>query len=141
CRESEWKFRLLTSAASTARCLAVAAKVVYDGCNPSGGFMATMKVVVAQMKTAQVPKPGADFEIVERAIPEPGAGQVRLKVRACGVCHSDSFTKEGSWPGIQYPRIPGHEVVGIVDAVGAGVSEWKKGGRVGVGWHGGHDNT
>jgi D-arabinose 1-dehydrogenase-like Zn-dependent alcohol dehydrogenase len=103
--------------------------------------MATLKVVVAQMKTAQISKPGADFEIVERDIPEPDAGQVRLKVQACGVCHSDSFTKEGSWPGIQYPRIPGHEVVGIVDAIGAGVSGWKRGQRAGVGWHGGHDNS
>ena len=93
------------------------------------------------MKVAQVPKPGADFEIVEREIPEPGAGQVRIKVQACGVCHSDVLTKEGSWPGIQYPRVPGHEVAGIIDEVGAGVSDWKKGQRVGVGWHGGHDGT
>ena len=96
---------------------------------------------VAQMKAAQVPKPGADFEIVERGIPEPGAGQVRIKVQACGVCHSDVLTKEGAWPGIQYPRVPGHEVAGIIDEVGAGVSAWKKGQRVGVGWHGGQDNT
>ncbi len=96
---------------------------------------------VATMKVAQVPGPGADFQIVEREIPEPSAGQVRIKVQACGVCHSDSLTKEGSWPGIQYPRIPGHEVAGIVDAVGAGVSGWKLGQRVGVGWHGGHDGT
>jgi len=93
------------------------------------------------MKVAQISSPGADFQIVERAIPEPGAGEVRIKVQACGVCHSDSLTKEGSWPGIQYPRIPGHEVAGIVDALGAGVSEWKQGQRVGVGWHGGHDGT
>ncbi len=93
------------------------------------------------MKVAQVSSPGADFRIVEREIPEPGAGEVRIKVQACGVCHSDSLTKEGSWPGIQYPRIPGHEVAGIVDALGAGVSEWKPGQRVGVGWHGGHDGT
>jgi D-arabinose 1-dehydrogenase-like Zn-dependent alcohol dehydrogenase len=93
------------------------------------------------MKVAQISKPGGDFEFVERKIPEPHAGQVRLKVQACGVCHSDVFTKEGSWPGIQYPRVPGHEVVGIVDALGTGVSQWKKGQRVGVGWHGGHDNT
>jgi D-arabinose 1-dehydrogenase-like Zn-dependent alcohol dehydrogenase len=90
---------------------------------------------------AQIPKPGADFEIVEREIPNPGAGHVRIKVQACGVCHSDVLTKEGSWPGIQYPRVPGHEVVGIIDEVGAGVSVWRKGQRVGVGWHGGHDNT
>src|SRR6201987_1860628 len=93
------------------------------------------------MKAAQIPRPGADFEIVERKIPEPGAGQVLIKVKACGVCHSDVLTKEGSWPGIQYPRVPGHEVAGIIDEVGAGVSEWKKGQRVGVGWHGGQDNT
>jgi D-arabinose 1-dehydrogenase-like Zn-dependent alcohol dehydrogenase len=93
------------------------------------------------MKAAQVPKAGADFEIVEREIPTPGAGQVRIKVQACGVCHSDVLTKEGIWPGIQYPRVPGHEVAGIVDELGAGVSAWKNGQRVGVGWHGGHDGT
>jgi D-arabinose 1-dehydrogenase-like Zn-dependent alcohol dehydrogenase len=96
---------------------------------------------MAQMKAAQVPKPGADFEIVERGIPEPGAGHVRIKVQACGVCHSDVLTKDGLWPGIQFPRVPGHEVAGLVDEVGAGVSAWKKGQRVGVGWHGGQDNT
>jgi D-arabinose 1-dehydrogenase-like Zn-dependent alcohol dehydrogenase len=83
----------------------------------------------------------ADFQIVERAIPEPGVGRVRIKVQACGVCHSDVLTKEGYWPGIQYPRIPGHEVAGIIDGVGAGVSDWKNGQRVGVGWHGGQDGT
>jgi len=93
------------------------------------------------MKIAQVRGPGADFEIVEREIPQPGIGQVRIKVQACGVCHSDAFTKDGSWPGIQYPRVPGHEVAGVVDQVGAGVSGWTSGQRVGVGWHGGHDNT
>jgi D-arabinose 1-dehydrogenase-like Zn-dependent alcohol dehydrogenase len=93
------------------------------------------------MKVAQISKPGADFEIIEREIPKPSVGQARIKVQACGVCHSDVFTKEGSWPGIQYPRVPGHEVVGIIDAVGDGVSEWKKGQRAGVGWHGGHDGT
>ncbi|HEY6304700.1 MAG TPA: alcohol dehydrogenase [Terriglobales bacterium] len=108
--------------------------------------MATSRATVvpmkmAQMKVAQVPKPGADFEIVERGIPEPGAGHVRIKVQACGVCHSDVLTKDGLWPGIQYPRVPGHEVAGLVDEVGAGVSTWKKGQRVGVGWHGGQDNT
>src|SRR6516225_4463553 len=106
-----------------------------------GGRMSNTTVAVATMKVAQVSKPGADFKIVEREIPAPRAGQVRIKVQACGVCHSDSFTKEGSWPGIQYPRIPGHEVAGIIDALGAGVSQWKKGQRVGVGWHGGHDGT
>jgi D-arabinose 1-dehydrogenase-like Zn-dependent alcohol dehydrogenase len=93
------------------------------------------------MKVAQVPSPGADFQIVERAIPTPAAGQVRIKVQACGVCHSDVLTKEGLWPGIQYPRVPGHEVAGIVHEVGADVTAWTKGQRVGVGWHGGHDNT
>jgi D-arabinose 1-dehydrogenase-like Zn-dependent alcohol dehydrogenase len=93
------------------------------------------------MKVAQVSKPGADFEIVEREIPKPGVGQVRIKVQACGVCHSDALTKEGVWPGIEYPRAPGHEVAGIIDEPGEGVSEWTKGQRVGVGWHGGHDGT
>ncbi|HXB20949.1 MAG TPA: alcohol dehydrogenase [Candidatus Solibacter sp.] len=101
----------------------------------------TTTVAIATMKVAQVSSPGADFEIVKREIPEPGAGQVRIKVQACGVCHSDVLTKEGSWPGIQYPRVPGHEVAGIIDEVGARVSEWKKGQRVGVGWHGGQDGT
>lgn len=93
------------------------------------------------MKAAQISKPGGDFEIVEREIPKPGAGHVRIKVQACGVCHSDVLTKEGAWPGIQYPRVPGHEVAGIIDELGAGVSLWKKGQRVGVGWHGGEDGT
>ena len=96
---------------------------------------------MATMKVAEVPSPGADFRIVEREIPEPGPGHVRIKVQACGVCHSDVLTKEGSWPGIQYPRAPGHEVAGIIDAVGNGVSAWTKGQRVGVGWHGGQDGT
>jgi len=103
--------------------------------------MATTRVAVAPMKVAQISKAGADFEIVEREIPKPGVGHVLIKVQACGVCHSDVFTKEGYWPGIQYPRVPGHEVAGIIDELGAGVSEWKKGQRVGVGWHGGHDGT
>jgi D-arabinose 1-dehydrogenase-like Zn-dependent alcohol dehydrogenase len=102
--------------------------------------MAT-KGVVATMKVAQIPKGGADFEIVEREIPKPDVGHVRIKVQACGVCHSDVFTKEGAWPGIQYPRVPGHEVAGIIDELGAGVSVWEKGQRVGVGWHGGQDGT
>jgi D-arabinose 1-dehydrogenase-like Zn-dependent alcohol dehydrogenase len=93
------------------------------------------------MKVAQIPGPGADFQIVESVIPTPTAGQVRIKVQACGVCHSDSITVEGSWPGMQYPRVPGHEVVGIIDEVGAGVFEWTEGQRIGVGWHGGHDGT
>ena len=103
--------------------------------------MATTRVAVKPMKVAQIPKAEEDFEIVEREVPSPGEGHVRIKVQACGVCHSDVLTKEGLWPGIQYPRVPGHEVAGIIDEVGAGVSEWKKGQRVGVGWHGGHDGT
>jgi D-arabinose 1-dehydrogenase-like Zn-dependent alcohol dehydrogenase len=103
--------------------------------------MASTTVAAATMKVAQVSGPGADFQIVEREIRKPDAGHVRIKVQACGVCHSDVFTKEGTWPGIQYPRVPGHEVAGIIDEVGAGVSAWKKGQRVGVGWHGGQDNT
>jgi D-arabinose 1-dehydrogenase-like Zn-dependent alcohol dehydrogenase len=103
--------------------------------------MATPKVSIAPMKLAHVPAPGADFEIVEREIPQPGLGQVRIKIQACGVCHSDVFTKEGLWPGIEYPRVPGHEVVGIIDEIGPGVSGWTSGHRVGVGWHGGHDGT
>ena len=103
--------------------------------------MATMRVAAPAMTVAQISKPGGDFEVVEREIPRPEAGQVRIKVQACGVCHSDVLTKEGLWPGIQYPRIPGHEVAGLVDEVGPGVTAWKKGQRVGVGWHGGHDGT
>jgi D-arabinose 1-dehydrogenase-like Zn-dependent alcohol dehydrogenase len=93
---------------------------------------------MAKMRAAQVTGPKGPLEIVEREIPEPGAGEARIKVQACGVCHSDSFTKEGIWPGIQYPRIPGHEVAGIIDALGTGVAGWTPGQRVGVGWHGGH---
>jgi D-arabinose 1-dehydrogenase-like Zn-dependent alcohol dehydrogenase len=103
--------------------------------------VATTKFAIAPMKAAQISKPGGDFEIVEREIPKPGAGHVLIKVQACGVCHSDVLTKEGAWPGIQYPRVPGHEVAGIIHEVGDGVSAWKKGQRVGVGWHGGQDNT
>jgi D-arabinose 1-dehydrogenase-like Zn-dependent alcohol dehydrogenase len=103
--------------------------------------MATSKVAAAPMRAVQIPKAGGDFEMVEREIPEPGPGQVRIKVQACGVCHSDVFTKEGYWPGIQYPRVPGHEVAGVIDELGAGVSDWKMGQRAGVGWHGGHDGT
>jgi len=103
--------------------------------------MATTKVAIAPMKAAQISKPGGDFELVEREIPKPGAGHVLIKVQACGVCHSDMFTKEGAWPGIQYPRVPGHEVAGVVEELGDGVTGWKKGQRAGVGWHGGHDGT
>jgi len=96
---------------------------------------------MAKMKVAQVAKAGADFEIVEREIPQPGPGQVRIRVQACGVCHSDVLTKEGGWPGLVYPRVPGHEVAGVIDEAGPGVTQWKKGQRVGVGWHGGQDGT
>jgi D-arabinose 1-dehydrogenase-like Zn-dependent alcohol dehydrogenase len=91
-----------------------------------------------KMRAVQVPRAKGALEIVEREIPEPTPGSVRIKVQACGVCHSDSITKEGLFPGIEYPRVPGHEVVGVVDAVGPGVARWKPGQRVGVGWHGGH---
>jgi D-arabinose 1-dehydrogenase-like Zn-dependent alcohol dehydrogenase len=90
------------------------------------------------MKAVQISKPGGNFEVVERPIPEPGRGQVRIKVEACGICHSDALVKEGHWPGIQYPRVPGHEIAGRIDALGADVTKWKPGQRVGVGWHGGH---
>ena len=95
---------------------------------------------MSTMRLVQVTRPNGPLEIVEREIPEPGAGQVRIKVEACGICHSDSLIKEGLWPGIQYPRVPGHEIAGIIDAVGAAVAVagWKEGQRVGVGWHGGH---
>src|SRR5271169_914481 len=93
---------------------------------------------MAKNKVVQVGKAGGEFELVEREMSTPAAGEVRIKVQACGICFSDHFTKDGLWPGIVYPRIPGHEVAGVIDEVGAGVTEWKKGDRVGVGWHGGH---
>src|SRR6201984_2033209 len=92
-----------------------------------------------QMKAVQVSKPGGRLELVDRPIPEPGRAQVRIKVEACGICHSDVLVKDGLWPGLQYPRVPGHEIAGRVDALGDRVTNWKKGERVGVGWHGGHD--
>jgi D-arabinose 1-dehydrogenase-like Zn-dependent alcohol dehydrogenase len=98
---------------------------------PIGGTMSRMRAV-------QVPHPEGLFELVEREIPEPGAGSVRIKVEACGICHSDSLVKQGGFPGIEYPRVPGHEVAGTIDAVGTGVAAWKLGQRVGVGWYGGH---
>jgi D-arabinose 1-dehydrogenase-like Zn-dependent alcohol dehydrogenase len=90
------------------------------------------------MKAVIVPNPGGAFAVTERAVSDPPQGTVRLKVRACGVCHSDAFVTEGHWPGISYPRVPGHEVAGVVDAVGAGVEGWKAGDRAGIGWHGNH---
>jgi D-arabinose 1-dehydrogenase-like Zn-dependent alcohol dehydrogenase len=92
---------------------------------------------MSKMRAVQVSRPNGPLEIVEREIPQPGPGSVRIKVQACGVCHSDSFTKEGTFPGLQYPRVPGHEIIGLVDAVGANVRRWTAGQRVGVGWHGG----
>jgi propanol-preferring alcohol dehydrogenase len=93
---------------------------------------------MAKMRAVQVPKAHEAFEFLEREIPEPSAGSVRVKVQACGICHSDEYAKEGSRPGITYPRIPGHEIAGVIDALGAGVLGWEVGQRVGVGWHGGH---
>src|SRR6266478_1646099 len=93
---------------------------------------------MSMMRAVQVTQPNGPFELVEREIPEPADGQVRIKVEACGICHSDSLTKEGNYPGIQYPRVPGHEVAGVIDAVGAGVAGWTPGQRVGVGWNGGY---
>ena len=101
----------------------------------------TTAVAVATMKAAQVTAAGAGLKIVELEVPDPGPGQVRIKVQACGVCHSDAIIVEGRRPGIAYPRVPGHEVAGLVDALGTGVTDWREGQRVGVGWHGGHDGT
>jgi D-arabinose 1-dehydrogenase-like Zn-dependent alcohol dehydrogenase len=96
---------------------------------------------MATMMVAQVSKARGDFEIVERQMPQPGPRQVRLRVQACGICRSDELTKDGLWPGITFPRVPGHEIAGVIDAVGDGVTGWTRGQRVGVGWHGGHDGT
>lgn len=93
---------------------------------------------MAKMRAVQVTRPKGSLEIVEREIPDPGAGWVRVKVEACGICHSDAMTKEGTWAGIEYPRVPGHEIAGNIDAIGPGVLGWTRGQRVGVGWHGGH---
>jgi D-arabinose 1-dehydrogenase-like Zn-dependent alcohol dehydrogenase len=90
------------------------------------------------MRAVEVPEPGEPFEVVERDVPDPAADEVRVEVDACGICHSDAFVKEGQWPGVDYPRVPGHEVAGRVDSVGEDVTEWEEGERVGVGWHGGH---
>ena len=93
---------------------------------------------MAQMTSVQVPAPGSPFKLVRGPVPDPTPNTVRIKVHACGICHSDMFVKEGHWPGLRYPRVTGHEVAGVIDAVGAGVVAWEKGQRVGVGWHGGH---
>jgi D-arabinose 1-dehydrogenase-like Zn-dependent alcohol dehydrogenase len=92
---------------------------------------------MARMRVAQVARPGGSFEIVDRPMPEPGAGEVRIRVEACGICHSDSVTQLALFPGIELPRVPGHEVIGRIDSVGAAVVGWSGGDRVGVGWHGG----
>ena len=93
---------------------------------------------MSKMRAAQVSEANGPFELVERDIPEPGPGQVRVRVEACGICHSDAFVKTGGFPGLELPRVPGHEVAGRIDAVGEGVTSWQAGQRVGVGWHGGH---
>jgi len=90
------------------------------------------------VKIVQLAKPGADFAVAERPLPEPGPGTVRVKIAACGICHSDFFVKEGHWPGLEYPRVPGHEIAGVIDAVGPNVTPWAVGDRVGIGWHGSH---
>jgi D-arabinose 1-dehydrogenase-like Zn-dependent alcohol dehydrogenase len=92
---------------------------------------------MAKMRAVQVSRPNGPLELVERDVPDPAPGHVRIKVDACGICHSDTLTKDGTFPGVQYPRVPGHGVVGSIDAVGPGVVAWKPGERVGVGWHGG----
>src|SRR5258706_8134602 len=94
--------------------------------------------LATKMRATQISRPGGPFELVDREIPQPAAGQVLIKVQACGVCHSDVLVQGGFWPGLQYPRVPGHEVIGIVNAIGANVSDWRLGQRVGVGWYGGH---
>jgi hypothetical protein len=106
-----------------------------------GDSMAATGIAIRTMKVAQIAGPGAEFEVVEREVPEPGPGQVRIKVQACGICHSDALTKDGHLPGIEYPRIPGHEVAGFVDALSDSGCGWNLGQRVGVGWHGGRDGT
>lgn len=91
-----------------------------------------------KMIAVEVREPKGTLQLVERELPSPGTGQVLIKVQACGICHSDVFTKEGLWPGLRYPRIPGHEIAGVIEAAGPGVDDWKLSERVGVGWHGGH---
>ncbi|GKS64152.1 hypothetical protein YTPLAS72_14560 [Nitrospira sp.] len=98
----------------------------------------TRRATVARMKAVQVSKSGGEWELIEREVPDPGSGQIRIKVEACGVCHSDMFVKDGLWPNLQYPRVPGHEIAGRVDDVGPHVTQWEEGQRVGVGWYGGH---
>src|SRR5262245_60080007 len=102
------------------------------------GVPRSLKEDSTKMLRVQVSRPHGPLEIVEHDIPAPGPGSVRIKVLACGICHSDVVTREGVLPGIQYPRVPGHEVVGVIDALGSGVAGWRTGQRVGVGWHGGN---
>jgi len=94
---------------------------------------------MATMRAARIPSAGADFELITRERTDPGPRQVEIRVAACGVCHSDSWVKGGQFPGLTLPRVPGHEVIGVIERVGPGVEGWKAGDRVGVGWHGGHD--
>lgn len=91
-----------------------------------------------KMTAVEVKEPGGPLELVERDVPQPGEGHVLIKVQACGICHSDSLTKQGMWPGLQFPRVPGHEIAGVIESIGPGVEDWQAGQRVGVGWHGGH---
>ncbi len=114
-------------------------KVRRRPCNPPA--IAPVAAGMSTMRVMQVAAAGEPFSLVERPVPEPQAGQVRIRVRACGICHSDSLTKLGYWPGITYPRAPGHEIAGVVDALGEGVTTWRTGARVGVGWNGGFDGT
>ena len=97
--------------------------------------------VMSTMRAMQVAGPAEAFSLVQKPIPQPQSGEVRIRVKACGICHSDSYTQQGRWPGISYPRAPGHEIAGVIDALGAGVTTWKPGARVGVGWNGGFDGT
>src|SRR4051812_39615994 len=90
------------------------------------------------MRAVQVSKPGGPLELVKRPIPTPQRNQVRIKIQACGICHSDTITKDGHWPNLQYPRVPGHEIAGVIDAIGEDVPDFKQGDRVGVGWNGGY---
>src|ERR1700693_2719419 len=122
-------------------CTPVLRSSIYRFCSPHALLVDSPLPQIPEdknMKAVQVSKPGGNFEIVERPIPEPGRAQVRIKVEACGICHSDAIVKESGFPGLQYPRVPGHEIAGRIDAVGADVTQWKPGQRVGVGWHGGH---
>lgn len=93
---------------------------------------------MGKMRAVQVDSPKGALHLVDREIPTPGAGKVRIRIQTCGICHSDSLVKDGLWPGLQFPRVPGHEIAGVIDALGSGVADWKEGARVGVGWYGGH---